>query len=406
MSNLKMRHVKEKLFKVFGLLAISTSLLFLAILLIGIAYKGYGALWSTNIKLPVLLDSKRIANDESFLKEASLNRLIEQSLKELFPEVTGDDELFKLLDFISIDATDVIYGHINNNPELLNKTIEIWLPASDNLDLFMKKDEDYTSDDKQYIQMQKLKKQGRLRRNFTLDFLFNTDSREPEKAGIASSLIGTIFAMAVCILFSFPIAVFGAIYLEELAPKNKLTTFIEVNINNLASVPSIVFGLIGLAILSGFFELPRSSSLIAGITLGLMAIPTITISTRAAIRTIPSSIREAVMAVGASKMQLIWHHILPMAAPGIMTGMILSIARAIGETAPLILIGMVAFIVDIPGSFLDPATVIPVQIYLWSDSPEQAFVEKTCAAIILLLLILALINLTAVYIRKKYGQRW
>jgi len=207
-------------------------------------------------------------------------------------------------------------------------------------------------------------------------------------------------------VLSFPIGVAAAVYLEEFAPKNRFTDVIEVNINNLAAVPSIVFGLLGLAVFLNFFELPRSSSLVGGIVLTLMTLPTIIIASRAALKSVPPSIREAALGVGASKTQTVAHHVLPLAMPGMLTGTIIGMARALGETAPLLMIGMVAFIVDIPGGFTDPATALPVQIFLWADSPERAFMEKTSAAIMVLLLFLVIMNSAAVFLRKKYEQRW
>lgn len=251
-----------------------------------------------------------------------------------------------------------------------------------------------------------LKKKFKIRAYFNYNFFFSAESREPELAGLATSIIGSIYTVLICLLVSCPVAVLAAIYLEEFAPKNLFTSLIEVNINNLAAVPSIVFGLLGLAVLINIIGLPRSSSIVAGLTLAMMTLPLIIITTRQAFRTIPIAIKHGALALGATKMQVILHHTLPLSLPGIMTGIILSIARAIGETAPLILIGMVAFIVDIPTNAFDPATVMPVQIYLWANSPESQFQAKTAAAILILLGILVIINAIVVYIRKKYEYRW
>lgn len=248
--------------------------------------------------------------------------------------------------------------------------------------------------------------QNKVKFEFNLPFFSRGDSREAELAGLGGSLIGSFFTMIIVLLLSFPFGLFGAIYLEEFSKRNRLTDFIEININNLAAVPSIVFGLLGLGILLNTFELPRSTALVGGITLSLMTLPTIIIATRASLRSVPPSIREGALAVGASKVQTVMHHVVPLALPGSITGTIIGIARALGETAPLLLIGMVAFIVDVPSSPLDPSTSLPVQAYLWNDSAERAYEEKTSAAIIILLSFLILFNLIAVFIRRKFETKW
>jgi len=251
-----------------------------------------------------------------------------------------------------------------------------------------------------------LQKDGSIESTFA-DVLFSKgDSRAPEQAGIWGAVVGSFLTLTITLLLSFPIAVLAAIYLEEFAPQNRITDLIEVNINNLAAVPSIVFGLLGLAMFLNFFGLPRSAPLVGGMVLALMTLPTIIIATRAALKAVPPSIREAALGVGASKVQVITHHVLPLAMPGILTGTIIGMAQALGETAPLLMIGMVAFIVDVPGGFTDPATVLPVQIYIWADSPERAFVAKTSAAIMVLLTFLVLMNALAVLLRRRFERRW
>ena len=246
----------------------------------------------------------------------------------------------------------------------------------------------------------------RYARRLNTTFFTNGDSREPETAGIRGAMMGSLFTLLVTLALSFPIGVAAAIYLEEYAPKNKWTELIEVNINNLAAVPSIIFGLLGLAIFINFFGLPRSVPLVGGLVLTLMTLPTIIISSRAAIKAVPPSIREAALGIGASKMQVVLHHVLPLAMPGMLTGTIIGMAQALGETAPLLMIGMVAFIVDIPGGVVEPATALPVQIYLWADSPERAFVERTSAAIMVLLAFLIAMNTVAIWLRKRLERRW
>jgi phosphate transport system permease protein len=251
-----------------------------------------------------------------------------------------------------------------------------------------------------------LSDQGRIRKQFNTAFFTNGDSREPELAGIRGALVGSFYTLIVTLLLSFPIGVASAVYLEEFAPKNRLTDIIEVNINNLAAVPSIVFGLLGLAVFLNFAGLPRSAPVVGGLVLTLMTLPTIIISGRAALKSVPPSIREGALGIGASKTQMVMHHVLPLALPGMLTGTIIGMAQALGETAPLLMIGMVAFIVDVPGGFTDPSTVLPVQIFLWADSPERAFVERTSAAIIVLLGFLIVMNATAVFLRKRFERRW
>jgi phosphate transport system permease protein len=241
---------------------------------------------------------------------------------------------------------------------------------------------------------------------FNTGFFTNGDSRDPEQAGVLGALVGSMLTLAVTLLLSFPIGVAAAIYLEEFEARNRWTDLIEVNINNLAAVPSIVFGLLGLAVFLNFFGMPRSAPLVGGFVLTLLTLPTIIIASRVSLKSVPPSIREAALGMGASKLQMVSHHVLPLAMPGMLTGTIIGMARALGETAPLLMIGMVAFIVDVPGSLSDPATALPVQIFLWADSPERAFLERTSAAIIVLLAFLIVMNATAVILRNRYERRW
>ena len=254
--------------------------------------------------------------------------------------------------------------------------------------------------------VEQLREEGRIDSNFNWRFFSSGDSREPELAGIWGALVGSMFTMLVTFFLAFPIGVLTAIYLEEFAPRNKLTDFVEVNINNLAAVPSIVFGLLGLSVFLGVFGVPRSAPLAGGIVLALMSLPTIIIASRAAIRAVPPSIRDAALGLGASKLQTSFHHVLPLAMPGILTGSIIAMAQALGETAPLIMIGMVAFIVDIPEGIFDSASVLPVQVFRWADLPERAFEARTAAAIVVLLIFLVLMNAFAIFLRKKFERRW
>ena len=287
----------------------------------------------------------------------------------------------------------------------------VWVLADDDIDTYYKSwldGEPYAArlSDKQVKWIGELHDQGKIRLQFNSNLFTRGDSREPEQAGIRGAVMGSLFTLLLTLMLSFPIGVAAAIYLEEFAPKNGWTDFIEVNINNLAAVPSIIFGLLGLAIFINFFHVPRSVPIVGGLVLTLMTLPTIIITSRAAIKSVPPSIREAALGMGASKYQMVLHHVLPLALPGMLTGAIIGMAQALGESAPLLMIGMVAFIVDIPGGFSDPATVLPVQIFLWADSPERAFIEKTSAAIMVLLSFLIVMNTSAVWLRKRLERRW
>ena len=299
------------------------------------------------------------------------------------------------------------------NPELVGKRESLWILADDRVDLLMKGriDRGQAEDsrgltDQELSWIDTLIADGRLEKRFNRSFFTSGDSREPEQAGVWGAVAGSFLTLAVTLLLSFPIGVAAAVYLEEFAPQNRLTDFIEVNINNLAAVPSVVFGLLGLAVFIQLFGLPRSAPMVGGLVLTLMTLPTIIIASRAALKGVPPSIREAALGMGASQVQMVAHHVLPLAMPGMLTGAIIGMARALGESAPLLMIGMVAFIVDIPHGLTDPATVLPVQVYLWADSPERAFLERTSGAIIVLLGFLLIMNATAVILRQKFERRW
>ncbi|MFP3983929.1 MAG: phosphate ABC transporter permease PstA, partial [Desulfurivibrionaceae bacterium] len=319
----------------------------------------------------------------------------------------------QLYSLVSGKAPSLLRGKVTGNPDLVGTRQEIWLPASADVDLYFKGKVDMSVEstrrrikDKQAYWLDSLKDQGRIDKRINTFFFKHGDSRNPEFAGIKGAVYGSLFTLLVTFCCSFPIGVGAAIYLEEFAPRNKFTDLIEINVNNLAAVPSIVFGLLGLAVFINFFGLPRSIPLVGGLVLTLMTMPTIIISSRSALKSVPPSIREAALGVGASHVQTVFHHVIPLALPGMLTGTIIGMAQALGETAPLLMIGMIAFIVDIPHNLFDPATVLPVQIYLWAGSPEKAFVEKTAAAIMVLLLFLIIMNGIAVWLRKKCEKQW
>ena len=405
------RYRKERRFRMFGLAAIISSLMFLVLLLGSISAKGWTAFQQTQILLnvhfdPVVLDVGNLAN-------ANYPSLVREAVYLQFPQVESREDKRLLAKIVSGAAAFTLQKMVVNNPELIGTSKPVWVMADDEVDMFIKghiprdvPESERRVSDKMIGWIDQLAATDRIEKKFNTTFFNAGDSREPEQAGIRGAAMGSMFTLIVTLILSFPIGVAAAVYLEEFAPRNRWTDLVEVNINNLAAIPSIVFGLLGLAVFLNFMSLPRSASLVGGLVLTLMTLPTIIIASRASLKSVPPSIREAALGVGASKMQAISHHILPLAMPGMMTGTIIGMARALGETAPLLMIGMVAFIVDVPQSFSDPATVLPVQIYLWADSPERAFVERTSAAIIVLLFVLLLMNASAVFLRNKFERRW
>ena len=334
-------------------------------------------------------------------------------MRDTFPEVTGRKARRALYGIVSSGASFILRERVLADPGLIGETRRVWAPADDDVDMLVKGHIDRNAPeaerrvkDDQIAWIERLERAGRIEKRFNTAFFTAGDSREPELAGIRGAAVGSFLTLLVTLALSFPIGVAAAVYLEEFAPTNRLTDLIEVNVNNLAAVPSIIFGLLGLAVFINFFGLPRSAPLVGGLVLTLMTLPTIIIASRAALKSVPPSIREAALGMGASRMQTITHHVLPLAMPGMLTGTIIGMAQALGESAPLLMIGMVAFIVDVPGGLLDPSTVLPVQIFLWADSPERAFVERTSAAIMVLLAFLITMNALAVVLRRRFERRW
>lgn len=414
-ESLAKRNRSERHFQWFGKLGVILGLAAVVLLFVDIISKGSGAFRATYIQLEIEYDPEVIGildvNDTEEFIFANWQNLAKKSLRDLFPEVTKRGEKRKLNNLVSEGAGFDFRDQLAERPSLWGTKETLWILADDDIDTYYKSWLDdnpfsarLTSEQIKWIDQ--LHSKGLITLKFNTKFFERGDSREPEQAGIKGALIGSFFTLILTLLMSFPMGVTAAIYLEEFAPKNKWTDLIEVNINNLAAVPSIIFGLLGLAIFINFFGIPRSIPVLGAIVLALMTLPTIIITSRAAIKSVPPSIREAALGVGASKFQTTLHHVLPLSLPGMLTGAIIGMARALGETAPLLMIGMVAFIVDIPGGFTDPATVLPVQIFLWIDSPERAFVEKTSAAIIILLSFLMVMNFVAVYLRKRLERRW
>ncbi len=417
-KSLARRYRAEKRFRAYGIVAIAASLSFLVLLIGSIVIKGTPAFTQTFMKIDVALDADTLGLSENpsakELRRADYGSVIKKSMRELFPEAKKRKEKKALYQLVSTGAEYQIAAEVSANPALIGTTQSFWVPADDELGAIIKSGANLSDPDSivtrmsdQQIQWTKtLKESDALDVRFNTTFFKNGDSREPELAGIRAALIGSAFTLLITFLLSFPVAVASAIYLEEFAPQNRWTDFVEVNINNLAAVPSIVFGLLGLAVFINYFHLPRSAPIVGGIVLSLMTLPTIIISSRAALKSVPPSIREAARGLGASPLQVVFHHVLPLAMPGILTGTIIGLAQALGETAPLLMIGMVAFIVDIPTSVMDQATALPVQVFLWADSPERAFTEKTSAAIMVLLAFLIVMNAIAVFLRKRFERRW
>jgi phosphate transport system permease protein len=417
-KNLKSRRKAELRFQTYGLVALALVGIFLIYILSSIIFKGYSGFSTTVISIDVTLNSAIIDPDNTLDMEeiayadfksvarAALQKSLAEQIELPTNRVAKRALNRSLNDLLSSEAGDQIHNALKNDINLLDKTISMQLVASSNLDVYFKgnKDDALSGITKKYADA--LIKSGKVTTVFNKAFFSNADSREPEKAGILGSLIGSLMLVFCCLLLALPLGVITAIYLEEFAPRNRFTEIIELNISNLAAVPSIIFGLLGLSIYILQFGMPRSSAVVGGMTLALMILPIIIISTRAALNAVPHSIREGALALGASPLQAVLHHVLPLATPGIMTGTILGVARALGETAPLLMIGMVAFIASVPDGFTSSATAMPVQIFLWSDSSEAGFIEKTSAAIIILLLLLAVMNSLAIYIRNKFDRRW
>ena len=414
---LKKRYNAERRFQWYGKIAIGLALSFLAVFMFQIFSKGYSAFQKTWIVTEVhydkellLIDAESPSKDD--LENADYYDVAYKAMTSLDPGLPEEEDR-QLIQMVSYKYEAEVKDLLLKNPDYLGKIVPIKLTASDDIDQVHKgnyprdiPEKNRRVNDYQLQIYDMLNERGDILSEFNISFFTNPDSREAELAGIASSFMGTVFSILVCLAFSFPVAVLAAIYLEEFAPKNKFTDFIEVNINNLAAVPSIVFGLLGLGVLLAVFNLPRSTPLVGGITLSLMTLPTIIIAARASLKAVPPSIREAALAMGASNMQTTMHHTVPLSMPGTLSGTIIGLAQALGETAPLILIGMVAFVNTIPGTPVDPAASLPVQIYIWSESAERGFVEKVSACIMVLLAFLILMNLAAQIVRHKFEKKW
>lgn len=420
-ARLRRRYAAERRFQLYGRLAIGVAVAFLAVFLGNILWKGVPGFFQTYITLkvtvdPAKLDPKGDGSDESLAqanRDGAFQNLIYEALYARFPDASSRNDRRALRELPSKWAGLRLYDEVIADRSLLGKTIDFAVLGSDDVHRYAigeidpkLAEADRKITDQQIAWVDSLRASGQVERAFEWPFFTEADSREPEAAGFAGAMMGSFWLMLVTLALAAPVGVLAAIYLEEFAPKNKLTDLIEVNINNLAAVPSIVFGLLGLAVFLNFFGLPRSAPLVGGMVMALLILPTIIIATRAALKAVPPSIRQAALGIGASKLQTVTHHVVPLAMPGILTGTILGMAHAIGETAPLLMIGMFAFIVSIPAGVTDPSTAMPVQIFFWADSAEPLFEAKTAAGIICLLTFLIIMNAAAVVLRKRFERRW
>ena len=416
-ASIDVRKRKEVRFVWLGKTAVAIALSFLVLLFAEILSKGIPGLFQYYVTLDVELDAQRLDPGGQMTIESLAGGDFDGVIRDSIYQVLGNPEGRKAKRearrLISSGSSQRLMTHVLDHPDHMGSIASIQFAVDDDVDTFLRglisrdtPESDRRVSDQLIEYIDALDAQGRVSYQLSDYLFFGSASRDAEMAGIRGALVGSILTLAVCVVIAFPLGVATAVYLEEMAPKNRLTEIIEININNLAAVPSVVFGIMGLAVFIVIFGLPRSIPLVGGIVLALMTLPTIIISSRAAIRAVPPSIRDAALAVGASKMQTITHHVLPLAMPGMLTGTIIGMAQALGETAPLLMIGMVAFIVDVPGGVTDPGTVLPVQIFMWADFAERMFVQKTSAAIIVLLAFLISMNAAAILLRKKLERRW
>jgi len=415
-NSIAKRRAKDNRLRLYGRISISLAVCFLLFLFYSIFSKGYSGFFQYYVTLDINFDRERIDPkgdlSENSLFDGDASVIVNESLFSII-QPTGRKEKKQAKKIVSSGKDIRITKMVKNDPSLFGTITKVKFALDDDIDSFLRgyiKRETPESErrisNKVIEYVDKLNEEGRITYEFSDYILRGSASGNPEMAGIKGAFIGSMLTLSVCLLISFPLGIATAVYLEEISKKNKITEIIEVNINNLAAVPSVVFGIMGLAIFISIFGMPRSIPLVGGMVLALMTLPTIIISSRAAIRAVPPSVRDAAYGIGASKIQVIFHHVIPLAMPGMLTGTIIGMAQALGETAPLLMIGMVAFIVDIPNSIVDPGTVLPVQIFMWADFAERMFVQKTSAAIIVLLVFLISMNAFAVYLRKKLERRW
>jgi phosphate transport system permease protein len=398
----KARYAADRRLQIYGIVAITFALGFLAILIGSLTFSGYKAFVQTMATIEIDLSQAKV--DPSNINDADWRGIVRGALRAQMPGLSRSDER-KFFDMFTSSSQFLVRDAVVADPSRLNGVSRFTIPMADPISRDTPESRRRVSDE-QIAMFDQLVEKGMISTPFNWGLFFNADSRFPELAGLAGAISGSFWSLLVCFLISFPIGIAAAIYLEEFAPKNKVTDLIEVNINNLAAVPSVVFGLLGLAVFLGWLGLPRSAPLVGGLVLALMTLPTLIIVTRVSLKSVPSSIREAALGVGASKHEMIFHHVLPLAMPAVMTGGIISLARALGETAPLLLIGMNAFITSPPDGVFAASTALPTQIYIWADSPERGFAARTSAAILVLLAFLVVMNGIAIYLRQRFERRW
>lgn len=410
-SHLRKRKRRQNTLQLMGMAAIGFAGLMLFILISSLVSTGYSAFTQTHLVIearidPALVDPEnpRDGNYQQLTRDIVSSRVFENAVAEDVQELTA---------ILSNRAQFTLRDMVEANPEIVGQVVDVQLPVADNYDQLYKgllnratPENLRRLSDREIEIFDQLVDSGYVAAPFNWALFTNADSRFPEVAGLKGAILGSFYALMTCFILAFPVGIGAAIYLEEFAPKNKVSDFIEVNINNLAAVPSVVFGLLALAVFINWFGLPRSAPFVGGMTLALMTMPTIIIATRAALKAVPPSIREAALGVGASKQQVVFGHVLPLAMPGILTGTIIGLAQALGETAPLLLIGMNAFITSAPTGPFDTATALPTQIFIWADSPERGFVSRTSAAILVLLGFLVMMNGLAIYLRRKFERSW
>jgi phosphate transport system permease protein len=401
-ARLRKRYSAERRFRLAGLGAILFSVAVLVFLLVTMLMNGLGGFQRATLTVPVDFTVAALSAPAGVPENAAVRSLETQGLPAVVrfsaDKALGEDGGAQN----GTDAWRAVAVEVARNPELLRGTHEFALPAREDLASA------FAGDGQAELQplARRLAAEGKLANRFDPGFLTRSDATDPQQVGIWGALKGSMLTMLITLALAFPVGVLAALYLEEYAPKSRWTDLIEVSINNLAAVPSIIFGLLGLAVFLALCPNMRSAPLIGGMTLALMTMPVIVIAGRNAIKAVPPSIRDGAMALGASPIQVVFHHVLPLALPGMLTGTIIGMARALGETAPLLMIGMRAFVATPPKGFTDPATVLPVQIFLWSDEIDRGFVERTSAAIIVLLLFLLVMNGLAIYLRNRFEKTW
>lgn len=412
-AGLRRRYAREGRFKLYGLLAIGVAVGFLLLLLGRIVEQGHTAFYAHTVTVPVYLDPARI--DRAYPQGTNFELLVaEQQLARLGLENDpAGAAATAMRGLFSSELKFVVAERIAEQPGLIGRTLPVAAPLSDDADLYLKGEISRATpaaqrrlSDRQIDWLDRMKAEGQVARHFNRTLLTRGDSTEPEQAGLLGALVGSALMLLVTALLALPLGIGAAVYLEEFAPRGRLTNLIEVNINNLAAVPSIIYGLLGLALFINWMHLPRASPLVGGLVLALMALPTIIIATRSSLKAVPPSIREAALAMGASKTQTVFHHTLPLAMPGVMTGAIISMAHALGETAPLLLIGMISFVPGIPQAVTEPSGALPSLIYIWENASERAFHERTAAAIMVLLAFMIVMNAAAVLLRRHFERRW